>query len=168
MSYYLQKRIGAKRNDKIHNVEFFAIMKKFYYYNLKYSWYTVKMVFDFNNLIQRQRQLIPNISTWDFRLIYCNKALNFLSYFSHWLDYKWNAELKNLKIDDTLGYQNILFPSYVEIIALMISPREEKTWQIMLFGIFHASSSSQKRYKRKAVSNKSSYIGLFRYLLMWY
>ncbi len=101
--------------------------------------------------------LAPDLSAFDFWLVYCKGTLNPADCLSRRPDYQRNAELKDSMTDDTSALQKMLFSAVAAITSQPMSLTEEKAKQILVVGTSDSQSSNQRRQTHGAVSNESIY-----------
>ena len=110
-----------------------------------------------HKLTQRQVRWAPDLSTFDFRLVYCRGTLNPADGPSRRTDYQKDAELEDSMTDNNSALQKMLFPTVLAVTFQHMSPTEEKAGQILVIGTSDSRSSNQRRQARGAVSNESIY-----------
>ncbi len=168
VAYFSRKMIDAERNYKTHNAELLAIVESFRHwrYYLEQPYHTVEVLTDHSSmrafmstdkLIQRQVRWAPDLSAFDFWLIYRKETLYPADGISRRPDYQRDAELEDSMTDNTSALSRVLFPTVAAVISQPMSPTEEEARQILVVGTSNSRSLNQRRQARGAVSNESIY-----------
>ncbi len=118
-----------------------------------------------HKLTRKQVRCAPDLSAFDFRLVYRKETLNPSDSALRWPDYQRDAELEDLMTDNTSTLQRMLFLTVASVTPQLISPTEERIRQILVVGTSDSQSSNQKRQARRAVSNKSIYYNLSKCMI---
>ena len=110
-------------------------------------------------------QLALDLSAYHFRLVYRKETLNSADGSSHRPDYQRNTELEDSMTDNTSTFQGLLFLTIATVTPQPMSPTKEWDRQILVVGHFDSRCSNQRRQARGAVSNKSIYKDVSKFLI---
>ncbi len=176
MAYYSRKMIDLEIYYEIHDAEFLAIVESFrlrrHYREQPY--HIVELLTNNSNLLvfmsthkltRRQVRLALDLSAFAFQLVYRKGKLNPADSLSLRLGYQRDAGLEDLITDNTSALQRMLFSTVATIIFQFILPTEEKARQILVIGTFDSRSLNQRKKASGAVSNKSIYVEISKFLI---